>query len=102
MYLDLMTVKKHLLVDDSFKDDDQYISRLIEVAENAVEVNLDIALYELEDRQGNLPSPIIHAMLLMIGTLYNNRESVIVGVTPAELPLGYNYLIGLYKNWGVR
>ena len=49
MYLDLETVKKHLLVDSTFTDDDSYITELIQVAENAVEVNLGIALKELED-----------------------------------------------------
>lgn len=44
MYLDLETVKKHLVVDSTFTDDDSYITELIQVAENAVEVNLGIAL----------------------------------------------------------
>ena len=66
MYLDLETVKKHLLVDSTFTDDDSYITELIQVAENAVEVNLGIALKELEDGEGNLPHSITHAMLLMV------------------------------------
>ena len=102
MYLDLETVKKHLLVDSTFTDDDSYITELIQVAENAVEVNLGIALKELEDGEGNLPHSITHAMLLMAGNLYANREPVVLGVTSVELPFSYRYLVGLYKKWTVK
>ena len=55
MYLTLEQVKKHLLVDDSFKADDSYITDLITVAEDSVSKHLDIALDEL-DEGGTLPS----------------------------------------------
>ena len=44
MYLNLGQVKKHLLVDDSFVEDDSYITDLITVAEDSVSKHLDIAL----------------------------------------------------------
>lgn len=102
MYLDLAEVKKHLLIDDSFTDDDAYINTLIQVAENSVEVNLNVALKDLEGGDGSIPTPLKQAMLLMIGNLYANREPVAIGVSVAELPLSYRYLVGLYKQWSVR
>ncbi len=36
MYVTLCEAKKHLLVDNSFKDDDEYILALIDIAEDAV------------------------------------------------------------------
>ena len=100
MYLNLGQVKKHLLVDDSFVADDSYITDLITVAEDSVSRHLDIALEEL-DEGGNLPPSIIHAMLLMIGNLYANREPVTFG-TVVKLPFTYEYLIGLYKRYTIK
>lgn len=47
MYVKLEEAKKHLLLDDSFKDDDLYILGLIDVAEDAVARNLNLKLDEL-------------------------------------------------------
>ena len=100
MYLTLEQVKKHLLVDDGFKTDDSYITNLITVAEDSVSRHLDIALEELEEG-GKLPPSIIHAMLLMIGNLYQNREPVTFG-TVVKIPYTYEYLVGLYKRYGIK
>ena len=100
MYLNLEQVKKHLLVDEEFKADDLYILDLITVAEDSVSKHLDIALEELEEG-GILPPSIIHAMLLMIGNLYANREPVSYG-TVVKIPYTYEYLIGLYKKYEIK
>jgi len=100
MYLTLEQVKKHLLVDDGFKADDSYITDLITVAEDSVSKHLDIALNELE-AGGTLPPAIIHAMLLMIGNLYANREPVTVG-SVVKIPYTYEYLVGLYKHYEIK
>ena len=100
MYLTLEQVKKHLLVDDTFTADDLYILDLITVAEDSVSKHLDIALEELEEG-GILPPSIIHAMLLMIGNLYQNREPISFG-TVVKIPYTYEYLVGLYKRYGIR
>ena len=44
MYVTLCEAKKHLLVDNSFKDDDEYILALIDIAEDAVSININIPL----------------------------------------------------------
>jgi hypothetical protein len=100
MYVTLETAKKHLLVDDGFKADDSYITDLITVAEDSVSKHLDIALNELE-AGGTLPPAIIHAMLLMIGNLYANREPVTVG-SVVKIPYTYEYLVGLYKHYEIK
>ena len=97
----LSTVKKHLLVDTSFTDDDSYIQELMDVAEASVEAHLDIALTALEGDDGSIPSPLISAMMLMVGNLYANREPVAVGVSVAEMPLSYRYLVGLYQRYNI-
>lgn len=97
-YLIVDVVKKHLNIDRDFTDDDGYISNLIMVAQNAVEIHTHRTLESMEDENGNLPPALLHAMLLLIGTMYGNRESVTYG-SAKELPLGYQYLLDLFQSY---
>ena len=99
MYLELQQVKKHILVDETFTDDDNYIQSLMDVAEASVSKHIDCPLACIEQEDGTLPPPVVHAMMLMVGNLYANREPVAVGVSVAELPLSYNYLVNLYRKY---
>ena len=47
MYITINQAKKHLQIDESFKEDDEYILMLIKVAEDSVSQHLDIALSDL-------------------------------------------------------
>ena len=87
MYVKLEEAKKHLLLDDSFKDDDLYILGLIDVAEDAVAVDGEFT-----------PPAVIHAILLLIGNLYANREPVSYS-SVNKVPYTFDYLISLYKNY---
>lgn len=100
MYIDLSTIKKHLNIDESFKDDDKYLLMLEKVAEKSVAKHIDKDLAELEDG-GELPSPLLQAMLLFIGNMYNTRESVTFG-SAMEVPLSYNYILDLYKDYSKK
>lgn len=44
-----------------------------------------------------IPEPIRTAILLMVGHFYENREAVIVGQAPTELPLGVDALLFPYR-----
>ena len=96
-YLTLTLAKQQLVIDASVTEDDDYITQLCDVAEAAVEVDLDRKLVTLEDADGNLPAPIIQAMLLTVGNLYANREPVAMGVAANAIPYTFDYLKGLYK-----
>lgn len=98
MYILLDDAKKHLNINEEFHDDDLYISSLIETAEKIVERNIDTNLKDLEDADGDLPSPLIQAMLLLIGNFYANRESVAFA-NSVSVPYSYQYLIDLYRNY---
>lgn len=47
------------------------------------------------------PDDIVSALLLLIGHLDQSREAVVVGVTPATLPLGFDALLSPYCVPGV-
>lgn len=97
MYVTLKLAKKHLQIDDSYTDDDDYITGLIQVAEDAVSQHLDIALQDLLV-DGLLPSAIVHSILLMVGNLYANREPVAY-TSVVKVPYTIDYLLGLYKHY---
>ena len=92
MYVKLEEAKKHLLLDDSFKDDDLYILGLIDVAEDAVARNLNLKLDELAVDGEFTPPAVIHAIL------YANREPVSYS-SVNKVPYTFDYLVSLYKNY---
>ena len=96
-FIELSQIKKHLNIDSDFTDDDSYLSSLGDVAEAAVEKHINQKLSRVvEENGGDLPAPLLHAMLLFIGNMYLNREAVsFTNVT--EIPLSYGYLLDLYK-----
>lgn len=97
MYLTIDDVKRHLYIDHD--DDNKLIADLITVAEDAVKTDLNLdSLCEIEDETGMLPASVLHAMLLLIGTLYSNRESVTYG-TPHTVPHSYEYLLDLNRQY---
>lgn len=99
MFITLDQIKRHLNIDSYFTDDDNYLMDLEQVAEKVVEKHIDKKLSVLCDDGGDLPSPLLHAMLLFIGNLYQSRESIAFNSSPLEIPLSYSYLLDLYKNY---
>lgn len=98
MFLSIEKIKRHLNLDNDFKDDDNYVLTLAEVAENAVSIHIGRKLSDLVDDNGEIPIGLQHAMLLLIGSLYANRESVTYG-SPSVLPHSYDYLLDLFQNY---
>ena len=99
MYNSLSLIKKHLNIDSEFTEDDTYLEVLEDVAEKTIQRNICCVLSDLEDGEGNIPSPLCQAILLYVGVLYNSREAISYGGSPVEVPYTLNYLIGLYKNY---
>lgn len=98
-YIDLKTAKKHLIVDEDFTDDDEYIEMLIGAAETTVSEDICRELQDLEDGDGKIPPNLLYAICLQIGDYYAHRETVVFGRTMNETPV-YKHLIGLYRNYG--
>lgn len=97
MYIDLDYAKKHLNIEPDFTEDDEYILGLIDMAEKAVRVHVNEDFDTLAEKNGGcFPTPLLQAMLLMIGNMYQNREPL---GNRYEMPLNYRYLVDLYRNY---
>lgn len=94
--MDLALLKKHVRADD-FSDDDDYLSHLLDAAEQYV---CDSTGRTVEDLMsmggGSLPVTLQQAVLLTAGHWYNQREAV-SGVQMAEVPYTLQALIKPYR-----
>lgn len=99
MYLTLEEVKHHLNINQEFTEDDSYIQGLMDAAEKVVERHIDNKLVILASvNGGSLPTPLMQAMKMLVGTWYENREAVKYAVA-SQVPLSYDYILSLYKNY---
>lgn len=92
-YVTLQALKQHLRVE--YTADDEYLTTLISVAEVAIGNELGKPLSEYET-DGAIPATLVHAIKLLCGDLYNNRESV-AAATLKEVPRSLDYLLQPYK-----
>lgn len=97
-YITLEQAKLHLIIDESYEVDDEYIKMLIEAAETTVSKDVCENLEDLEIEPGKLPAPLRYAILLQVGDYYNSRETIAFVSTLSEVPT-YKHLIGLYRNF---
>ena len=100
-YLSLEVVKKHLNIDYNYGVDDLYLEGLMDTAELVVEKYIDNPLENLEDDDNMIPAPVMHAMLLLIGTYYNTRESVET-MTMTPVPHSFDLLCDLYRDYKIN
>lgn len=94
MYIDAEDIKKHLNID--YDEDDGYLTQLVEAAESAIERFIQQPLEKLEDESGDIPAALKHAVRLMVGGFYANREPVAFA-TATEIPFGLMFLIMQYR-----
>jgi uncharacterized phage protein (predicted DNA packaging) len=100
MILTLNEVKAHLNISTSFTLDDSYLTDLIAAVENIIETDIRESL---DDVAGDyaIPKGLVHAAKMLVAHFYENRETVVVGVSVNKLPLAYEHLIEPYKNWTI-
>lgn len=95
--VDLALLKRHVRADD-FGDDDEYLSHLLDAAEEYVTSATNREAGELLALGGgdHLPVPLQQAVLLVAGHWYNQREAV-SGAQMAEVPYTLQALIKPYR-----
>lgn len=96
MITDLATLKKHLMADD-FTNDDDYITSLGEAAEMHVQRIIGRSVADIFVEHGNmLPPDLEHAIRLLVGHWYNQREAV-SSASMNEVPLGMYSLLAPFR-----
>ncbi|APX83811.1 hypothetical protein BV511_03145 [Methylorubrum extorquens] len=56
--------------------------------------------YPIADGKSAVPAPVRHAILLMVGHLYANRDAVTMATAkPEQLPLGVEALLAPFRVW---
>lgn len=95
-YVTVEDIKKHLYID--FEADDYIIANSIDASQEIIEKYLNVKLCDLVvDEQ--LPYPILQAIKIMVGNLYNNREGVSFNAVPYKVPFSFEYLLQPYKSY---
>lgn len=98
-YLNLELIKTHLNLQD-FSDDDKYLQHLGSAVEFVVERDIDKKLTTIaQENGGELPPSLLHAMLLLLGSYYANRENISYA-SCVEVPKTYVYILDLYRCYG--
>lgn len=98
-YLNLELIKTHLNL-QNFSDDDKYLQHLGSAVEFVVERDIDKKLTTIaQENGGELPPSLLHAMLLLLGTYYANRENISYA-SCVEVPKTYAYICDLYRCYG--
>lgn len=98
-YITLSEAKNHLRVEEDFVDDDAYILKCIDAAEEVVSQDICVPIDDMKDEQGGIPAPLRQAMLMMLGTFYDSaRQTIVFGTLVHKIP-AYEHLIGLYRKY---
>lgn len=101
MYIPISLAKKHLNIDQEFKDDDAYIIKIIAAAEDAISKRIDRDLCEcVNHKTGYLEQSIQQSILLLIGQFYKEREAT-TSQSANEIPIGFNFICDLNKHYNI-
>lgn len=94
-YLTLSELKKQLVIDADFHDDDEYLTSLGDTAEAMVAKQLDKSLEDVVgENDGVLPPTLKHAMKLLVEYFYDNR-----GSGENQIPDAFFYICSMYRNY---
>lgn len=98
MLVNLATIKNHLNIDSDYTSDDTYLEYLEGVAEEVVQKHIDRTFEDIVAEEGAVPQPLLHTILLFVGNLYENRESVAYNQVN-EVPNSLSYILSLYRDY---
>lgn len=93
MGITLDEIKAHLNIEKDWHGEDQYLQSLIDAAKVVVQKHICDNIDGIKSEE---QTPLAHAIKLLVGTWYMNRESL------SNLNKGnhsYEYILSLYKNY---
>lgn len=102
--LSLTIIKQHLNIDSNFTDDDEYLTRLGNTAEGYTAEFLEVSdatdVEQVTEWTTLSAKPQVQqAMLMLVGTMYNNRESEVYSNT-SEMK-AFKRMLNQFKKWTV-
>lgn len=96
-YLTLTDIKKQCVIDESFNDDNAYLTILGETAEDYVEQLVNKSLEEIEAERGELPKCLYQAMLIFTDFEYAIERGS--SGHDNQIPSAINTMIKLYRSF---
>lgn len=94
MEITIDELKQNLNIEKEWNGDNQYLQSLLDAAKVVVEKHICDSIDGITSEE---QLPLAHAIKLLVGTWYMNRESL------SNLQKGnhsYEYILSLYKNYG--
>ena len=94
MEITLDELKQHLNIEKDWNGENEYLQSLLDAAK--VVVQKHICEDDIDGMSEEQKKPLAHAIKLLVGTWYMNRESL------SNLNKGnhsYEYILSLYKNY---
>ena len=93
MEITIDELKQHLNIERDYHVEDSYLQSLIDAAKVVVQKHICDSI----DGKSEGQLPLAHAVKLLVGTWYMNRESL-SNLNKANH--SYEYILSLYKNYG--
>ena len=93
MEISIDQLKDHLNIEKDWNGEDSYLQSLIDAAKVVVQKHICDDIDGMSEEQ---KKPLIHAIKLLVGTWYMNRESL-SNLNSANH--SYEYILSLYKNY---
>lgn len=93
MEITIDEIKQHLNIERDYNSENSYLQSLIDAAKVVVQKHI---CDDIDGMSEGEKTPLIHAIKLLVGTWYMNRESL------SNLQKGnhsYEYIVSLYKNY---
>lgn len=97
MYVTVGEIKEHLNISASYTEEDAMLTSMIEASEIAVENYLQQPITEFI-YNNKLNAALKHAIKIMVGNFYANRESVAY-TNPQPVPYTLEFLLKPYRKY---
>lgn len=96
-YLTLDEIKKQVVLDEDFHDDDEFLTMIGDSAEELTSQLLDCSLDQLAAENGDLPAGLRHALRMLVDWEYSVQRGS--SDNAPDIPSAIMMMIKLYRNY---
>ena len=96
MEITLDEIKQHLNLEKGWNGENQYLQSLLDAAKQVVQLHI---CDSIDSKTSEEQLPLAHAIKLLVGTWYMNRESL-SNLSKGNHSYEYEYILSLCKNYG--